>query len=92
MMDIISIGALVGGGLLYTIIGYTKNYIESGEPFDIKRLITQIPPILVGYFFAIIPLIPTLNLADPWAAFSFGFMGKWTTDKVVSIYGAVKNR
>jgi hypothetical protein len=92
MMDIISIGALVGGGLLYTGIGYVKNYIESEEPFDIKRLITQIPPIIIGYFFAIIPLIPTLNLADPWAAFSFGFMGKWATDKVVSIYGAAKNR
>jgi hypothetical protein len=92
MMDLISIVALLIGGLLYTIIGFFRNYLESGEPFDAKRLLTQIPTIVIAFFLTVIPLIPALTFADPWTAFGFGFMGKWATDMTVSIYNVSKDR
>jgi hypothetical protein len=88
MMDILTIAALVVGGLLYTLIGYFRNFLEAGVPFDFKRLLTQIPTIVVAFILTIVPLIPTLTFTDPWAAFAFGFMGKWATDMTVSIYKA----
>lgn len=90
MMDIISIVALLIGGLLYSIIGFFRNYMESGDPFDAKRLLTQIPPLILAFILMIVPIIPTLSFTDPWTAFVFGFMGKWATDMTVSIYKAVK--
>lgn len=90
MIDAISLVALIIGGLLYTLIGYFRNYLEEGQPFDFKRILTQIPTVIVAFFFTIIPLIPTMVFTDPWAAFAFGFMGKWATDMTVSIYKNIR--
>jgi hypothetical protein len=90
MMDIVSIVALIVGGLLYTLIGFFRNFLEQGTPFDFKRLLTQIPTVLVAFFLTIVPLIPTMAFTDPWAAFAFGFMGKWATDMSISIYKAAR--
>jgi hypothetical protein len=88
MMDAITFLALVFGGLLYTLIGYIRNYIQAGDPFDFERLLTGLPTVIVAFFFTIIPLVPTLTFVSVWAAFAFGFMGKWATDMTVSIYKA----